>query len=528
MASNGAQAEGNRKVTHAPREHTTDPFQIRPEWVRNLPIEWARRMRAFPCEKSGEAVLATEHPEDHEILENIALLLGFEPVPVPVSAEMLDHLIEEAYFQHSGEPEAADMEGADSSPQQEEARTSSATGQDLLSSSDAGPVVGRVNQLVLEAVRKRASDIHFEPGPSGLNVRYRIDGVLVEQTRIPSDQQGPMAARIKVMASLDVAEKRLPQDGTARVRIGRRELDIRVSTLPVVDGERLVLRLLQRDQLLTQLDALGMSESMASRFRRLLEEPNGVIWVTGPTGSGKTTTLYSALQAVDREDRNILTIEDPVEYQLEGLGQMSVKPSIGLTFAAGLRHILRQDPDVVLVGETRDLETAEIVVRASLTGHLVFSTLHTNDAAGAFGRLLDMGIPAYLLASSTRAALAQRLVRTLCPACRNPVRISEQEAARLPGGSDRWTGATLYEPVGCDRCQDGYHGRTALFELLEMNEPMQQVLRPGCSLSEIRTAAASDEKTMLEDGLRKVRQGVTSLSEIRRVLGTGADIDDRR
>jgi len=316
---------------------------------------------------------------------------------------------------------------------------------------------------------------------------------------------------------MDIAERRLPQDGMARVRVGEREIDIRVSTVPVTEGERVVLRLLDRDAALLPLADLGMPEGMHARFSALLEAGDGIVIVCGPTGSGKTTTLYAALRMLDAEHANILTIEDPVEYRLSGIGQIQVKPKIGLTFASGLRHILRQDPDVVLVGETRDLETAEIAVRASLTGHLVFTTLHTNDAPGAVVRLVDMGIPPYLVASSLRGALAQRLVRRLCPHCRTPVpagALPPAVAAALAAtGADRADG---WEAAGCARCMEGYRGRTGVFELMEADETIRErIRRGGRSASALRETANTRGMTgMLGDALHKMGDGVTSVSEV--------------
>jgi general secretion pathway protein E len=346
-----------------------------------------------------------------------------------------------------------------------------------------------------------------------------MDGLLYEQTSPPKHLEAALVSRLKVMGGLDIAEKRLPQDGMARVRVGDREIDIRISTIPVAAGERLVLRLLNLDSAVLPLTALGMSEECLSQFRGIMEETHGAIWVTGPTGSGKTTTLYAALQELDTEHRNILTIEDPVEYQLPHIGQISVKPRIGLTFAQGLRHILRQDPDVILVGETRDLETAEIAIRSSLTGHLVFSTLHTNDAAGAMIRLTDMGIPPYLLAAATRAVLAQRLVRRLCPVCREQRDLKPKDQAWLGPHAQALSGRAWY-PKGCEQCLDGYRDRLGIYELLLMNEALQEAVRQGAGPTDIQQCAEQQPGlSMFQDALQKMVDGTTSVAEVLRAMG---------
>jgi general secretion pathway protein E len=322
------------------------------------------------------------------------------------------------------------------------------------------------------------------------------------------------------MGRLDIAERRLPQDGMARVRVGEREIDIRISTIPVAEGERIVLRLLNRESALLSLPDLGMPAEVLLAFRALLKSAQGVILITGPTGSGKTTTLYAALRELDTAHFNILTIEDPIEYQLPGIGQIQVKPKIGLSFAHGLRHILRQDPDIILVGETRDLETAEILVRASLTGHLVFSTLHTNDAASAVIRLADMGIEPYLLSASIRAALAQRLVRLLCPRCKQPASLTAEEMVTLGGYAERIDRSKLFGPKGCAACLGGYRGRTGIYEFLIVTDPIQEAIRAGAGDQPLRALAREGGmRLMIEDGIGKINAGLTSVPEVLRALG---------
>jgi general secretion pathway protein E len=371
--------------------------------------------------------------------------------------------------------------------------------------------------MLLDGLELGVSDIHLEPEGKRIQVRFRIDGVLVPRGDVPAGMEDAAVSRIKIMAGLDIAERRLPQDGSAKVRVGSREVDIRVSCLPVTDGERLVLRLLGRESTQFTLTELGMPAEVLTGFRRQLQSPYGVIWVTGPTGSGKTTTLYAALQEMDTVRRNILTIEDPVEYQLPGIGQMGVRPRIGLSFAAGLRSILRQDPDVILVGETRDEETAEIVMRASMTGHLVLSTLHANDAVSASVRVCDMGVEPFLVAEATRGAMAQRLLRKCCPHCARTA-----EASGLPAPLQDMDPSGWKEAVGCDRCREGYAGRTGIFELLQINAPLREAIRTHAAVEEVRARAkASGFVDLWTAAGALLDDGQTTLSEVRAVLGEG-------
>ncbi|HVJ00011.1 MAG TPA: type II secretion system ATPase GspE [Sphingomonas sp.] len=348
--------------------------------------------------------------------------------------------------------------------------------EDLLDSADDAPAIRLINGILAEAARHGVSDVHIEPYESALVVRMRMDGVLKEMLRMPPHVAPVVVSRIKVMARLDIAERRVPQDGRIGITLGGKLLDVRVSTLPSRAGERVVLRILDKDNAGISLDVLGMSEGVEAAYRAALAEPNGILLVTGPTGSGKTTTLYAGLRQLNDGSRNILTVEDPVEYAIEGVGQTQVNPKVGLTFAAGLRAILRQDPDVVMIGEIRDRETAEIAVQASLTGHLVLSTVHTNDAVGAITRMRDMKVEPFLLASTLRAVIAQRLVRRLCPSCRRPIQASQALAARL--GFE--TGTIVHEPVGCDQCAGtGFKGRIGVFEMIRVDEPIRRLINDG-------------------------------------------------
>lgn len=386
---------------------------------------------------------------------------------------------------------------------------------DLLDSQDDAPIIRLINGLISEAISQSASDIHIEPYEHAVIVRLRIDGMLREVLQAPARIRARLVSRIKVMARLDIAEKRLPQDGRMSLTLGGRGVDVRVSTLPSRYGERVVLRLLDKDQGLRSLDMLGMSPDLLTRFKASLNSPNGIVLVTGPTGSGKTTTLYAALSLLNDQARNILTVEDPIEYAMNGVGQTQVNAKIGMTFAAGLRAILRQDPDVVMVGEIRDSETAQIAVQASLTGHLVFSTVHTNDAIAAITRLRDMGVEPYLLASTLRAIVAQRLVRRLCNGCKRPAIIGAQERAMLctVGAED----ATVYEGVGCAQCRgSGYVGRIGLYEFVVIDDEIRRLIHAGADEQAMGAHAFRESQSLLRSGLACAAAGVTSLSDVLR------------
>ncbi|MGD9873585.1 MAG: GspE/PulE family protein [Kiritimatiellia bacterium] len=493
------------------------PGMLDSELVKNLPVEWARSHQMLPVRYNGKPAVLTADPTRINEQDDLALLTGCPLMPLLALPEKIREVIESCYFMRR-ETASEVMAGL---PEPEKSAPTVSTGSnDLLTVAADAPVTRLVNLILLEAVRRRASDIHIEPLEETLRVRYRIDGMLYEQPPPPKHFEAALISRLKVMGHLDIAEKRLPQDGMARVSVGERDIDIRISTVPVAEGERLVLRLLNRESTLLSLCDLGMPERLNRSFSELLKLNHGAIWVTGPTGSGKTTTLYAALQELDSEHLNILTIEDPVEYQLPHIGQISVKPKIGLTFAQGLRHILRQDPDIILVGETRDLETAEIAVRSSLTGHLVFSTLHTNDAIGAVIRLVDMGIPRYLVSAATSGVVAQRLVRSLCRQCKKPAELSADDIAALGVYAQRLKGQKVFEANGCASCMGGYSGRTGIYELLLMDDAIRDAIRHEADLTALsRAVTGRGFSPLAEDAVEKIRQGVTSPSETLRVLG---------
>ena len=394
------------------------------------------------------------------------------------------------------------------------------TSEDLLDAGAQAPVIRMINALLLQALRERASDLHFEPYEARSVVRFRVDGVLRDVVEPPRALHAALVSRLKVMASLDIAEKRLPQDGRMALKLGDKSVDVRVSTLPTGPGERVVLRLLDKDTARLDLAALGMSEPTRDAIDALVREPHGILLVTGPTGSGKTTTLYAAMSRLPRGELNVMTAEDPIEFALDGVGQTQVNPRIDFTFARALRSILRQDPDIVMIGEIRDLETAQIAVQASLTGHLVLATLHTNDAVSAVTRLADMGVETYLMASSLLGVLAQRLVRCLCPACRAASPPTAGEAALL-----RELGLpaeqALYRPVGCAECGDsGYRGRTGIYELMLVDETLRRLIHDHAGEAALREACArAGVRSLRGDGARWLADGTTSLAELLRVTG---------
>ncbi len=432
-----------------------------------------------------------------------------------VDNQRFDHLLAATYDRSGDAAESmmADMEGeldldriAESLPEPE----------DLLESQDDAPIIRLINAILSQAVKENASDVHVEPFEDRLTVRLRVDGAMREILEPPRSLGGLIVSRIKVMARLDIAEKRLPQDGRISLRVGGRPVDVRVSTLPSGHGERVVLRLLDKQAGRLDLAHLGMDRETHGRIKELIQRPHGMILVTGPTGSGKTTTLYAVLAEINDRSRNILTVEDPVEYFIDGIGQTQVNTKVDMTFARGLRAILRQDPDVVMVGEIRDLETAEIAVQAGLTGHLVFSTLHTNTAVGAVTRLRDMGMESFLVSSTLLAVLAQRLVRLLCPHCKEEHELPKTDRDLL-GIRDRRP-ISVYRPIGCPACNGtGYHGRSGIYELVVVDETMRQLIHNNASEAEIEVQARKSTPAIGQDGVRRILAGHTSIEEVLRV-----------
>jgi len=391
----------------------------------------------------------------------------------------------------------------------------------LVESSEEGPVIKLVNLILVQAIKDRASDIHMEPFEKQLRLRYRVDGVLYDTTAPPKALQSAVTSRIKIMSNLDIAERRLPQDGRFRIKLAGRDVDLRVSILPTVHGEKIVMRVLDKGNLNPNLEALGLETDDLRKFKQAIDAPHGMMLMTGPTGSGKTSTLYAVLTQLNTPDVNIITVEDPVEYQMMGVNQVQVKPEIGLTFASGLRSILRQDPDIVMVGEIRDSETADIGVKAALTGHLVLSTLHTNDAPGAIARLVDMGIEPFLVSSSVLMVCAQRLLRKVCPHCKEPEQVPADLLKRLNVSREEAAASTFYHGAGCSRCKEtGYMGRMAILEVLLISEAMREQILMNTSAKAIRELALREGmKTLTMAGVAKAKAGLTALEEVLRVTG---------
>jgi general secretion pathway protein E len=492
-----------------------------------FPIRLIHRFHVFPLwMQRGSLVLAISDPFNLHAVDAVSSLMGLSVAPVVVSADELSKFIKRhlgvgaetiddmvaAQKLQFGDVEMLEEVQFDGSEDAEAAQQAS--------------VIRLVNEILTEAIECRASDIHMEAQEAGLKLRYRVDGVLQRQPT-PSEMnrfQAAIVSRLKIMARLNIAEKRVPQDGRIKLRVKGREIDLRVSIIPMLHGEGVVMRVLDKESLQFSLRGIGMSEAIYAQFRKLIRLPHGIILVTGPTGSGKTTTLYSALNEIKDEETKIITTEDPIEYQLEGINQIQVHSKVGLTFAASLRSILRHDPDVVLVGEIRDLETGENAVQASLTGHLVFSTLHTNDSAGAFMRLCDMGVEPFLVSSTIEGVMAQRLVRRLCEECREPYLPKRKDIpADFPLAESLETGRKIYRPRGCRACRDtGYRGRIGIYELLMADDRIRALANERSPSNIVKKAAVeAGMKTLRGDGWDKVLAGITSVDEVLRVTKEG-------
>ncbi len=489
------------------------------ECVELLPINFAKRCQILPIRRDDDAiVVAASDPSALGPLDDLRVLLH-KPIRVVVApGEVIVDRINRVYDMASSN--ASDMMDGLQEERLDMLATELEEPRDLIDADDEAPIIRLVNSLLFQAVKDRASDIHIEPYERDLAVRFRIDGVLYDIITPPKRFQPVIISRVKIMAGLNIAEKRLPQDGRIRIKLAGKDIDIRVSTVPTAHGERVVMRLLDRSSTILQLKDLGLVGGKLESVDQLIRQSHGIILVTGPTGSGKTTTLYAALAGINTTDKNIITIEDPIEYQLHGVGQIQVNPKIELTFAGGLRSVLRQDPDVIMVGEIRDSETAAISIQAALTGHLVFSTLHTNDSCAAITRLLDMGIEPFLVSSSLMAVMAQRLVRKVCPTCREEYRPPMEELRQLGVTMDMLEDNPVYRTgPGCVDCkQTGYRGRLGIHELLIIDDEVRNLIMRSADSSEIRRAAAAKGMTTLrEDGADKIMAGVTTIDEVLRV-----------
>ena len=501
-----------------PLERTVNPQDLDAATVRLLPYPFAKAKGVLAARVVAGAleVWIRPYPQASTLAE-VRRMAGKPLREILLTPEEFEHCLALAYTR---EPSAAETIVEDMGDSVDLAKLTEQLPEvaDLLETENDAPIIRLINALLTQAVREGASDVHLEIFEARALVRFRVDGALRDVVEPRRGLHPAMVSRIKVMASLDIAEKRLPQDGRIALRIAGRAIDVRVSTIPTANGERVVLRLLDKQAGRLTLDALGMASATRDAIDALIQQPHGILLVTGPTGSGKTTTLYSALSRLDRRTRNILTVEDPIEYELDGVGQTQVNPRIEMTFARALRAILRQDPDVVMIGEIRDLETAQIAVQASLTGHLVLATLHTNDAPGAVTRLIDMGIEPYLLASTMNGVLAQRLVRKLCADCKAPY--EADDAARSIFGAA--APERLYRAVGCGACNfSGYRGRTGIYELLTTDDELRHLIHDNAEESVLRERAVRNGMIRLrDDGLRWVRDGTTSLDEVLRVTRT--------
>ena len=473
--------------------------------ISYLPANIALTHRIIPLKQdSGKLTLGTDDPLNFLAQKNLEAIIGSGIELELLRSLDMDKALDSLYASKK-------VKGLDLGKASEDIN--------VTKGAEDAPIIKLVNLIINEAVKERASDIHVEPLEKKFRVRYRIDGVLHEVPGPPKRLEGSVISRVKIMAGMDIAEKRLPQDGRIKMVSDKKELDLRVSSLPSIHGESIVMRILDKTSFFVGLEDVGFLPKEKKDFEKLINLPNGMILVTGPTGSGKTTTLYATLSHINQKDRKVITIEDPVEYQLDGVNQVQVKPQIGLTFASGLRSMLRQAPDIIMVGEIRDLETAQIAVQSALTGHLIFSTLHTNDACGAITRLIDMGVKPYLASSTVQGVLAQRLVRTICPSCREAYKPSEEEAKILSLSPEEVNSLKLYRGKGCPTCAyTGYKGRMGIFELFIMTDEARELVLNNSSSTELnKKAKESGMKGLKEDGLNKVKRGYTTVEEVMRV-----------
>jgi general secretion pathway protein E len=479
--------------------------------VRGIPINYAKTQEILPYKEETERVLILiTNPLNHKALEDLRVKFGKRVHPLATTSSRIQDAINRVY-----EKSTAALEGMDDI-ESEEVDLDDPVIDLLESGDDDAPVIKLVNTLLFRAVKEKASDIHVEPYERDMVVRFRIDGVLFDIFKPPKKLQNAITSRIKVMGNLNIAEKRLPQDGRIPLKLAGKDIDVRLSSVPTAFGERLVLRLQDRSNVVLELSQLGFSQDTLRKLDDLLVKTYGIVLVTGPTGSGKSTTLYAAISKINKPDVNIITVEDPVEQRIHGIGQIQVNSKIGLTFASGLRSILRQDPDVVMIGEIRDLETAEIAINASLTGHLVLSTIHTNDSAGAFPRLIDMGCEPFLIATSLMGVMAQRLVRVLCPHCKEAHELTDVDLQSLELKREQTKGATVFKAVGCNHCnQKGYIGRSVIQELMLINDDIRSMIMQRKDGNTIKKEALKHGMvTFREHGIQKVLAGITTVEEV--------------
>ena len=483
--------------------------------LAQIPLKFLRDNSVIPLMIDGKLTILTSNPMHYQPLDELNLMLGGNAVyvvaPEPVIIEAINR-----YYPLEGAKQMIQELEEEEEKELKEVEFAQIDEKDIMAMASEAPIIKLVNHILFQAVKRGASDIHIEPFEKEINVRYRIDGVLYTVMIPPKRLQAALISRIKIMANLNIAEKRVPQDGRIDIKVAGRSIDIRVSILPVAFGERVVMRLLDKTRSFGHLKELDFSPRDLEIITKNIARPNGIIYITGPTGSGKTTTLYSILGELNKPEVNIITVEDPVEYQMAGVGQVQVREKIGMTFAAALRSILRQDPDVIMIGETRDHETAQIAVQAALTGHLVLSTLHTNSAPATITRLIDMGVEPFLIASSINLAMAQRLVRRLCSACKKQYRPSLDMLISIGISQKEAEHITFYQAVGCEECnQTGYKGRLAIFELMPMSREIARLTMERADTAQIkRQAQAEGMQLLIQDGIRKIKEGLTTIEEV--------------
>jgi type IV pilus assembly protein PilB len=495
-------------------------FEVDPKLLALVPADLAARRMVLPLRREGRTLtVAVADPADQGLLEDLKFITRFDLFPVLAGEHTLRALIEKHYETGDEQLQSIlkEMEGVGEDVEVvEEEDDDAAAAAAMQAAVDDAPVVKLINGILTDAVKRGASDIHVEPFEHELRIRYRIDGALVEVMKPPLKMKAALTSRIKILASLNIAERRVPQDGRLKLKMGSRVIDFRVSTLPVLFGEKIVMRILDKGNLTLDLTKFGFEPKAEQDLMRAILNPYGMVLVTGPTGSGKTTTLYSALQRINTIDTNIMTAEDPVEYNLPGINQVQVRNEIGLTFASALRAFLRQDPNIIMIGEIRDLETGGIAIKAALTGHLVLSTLHTNDAPSTIVRMIDMGVEAFNVASAVNLVVAQRLVRRICSSCRAPVRYTDEELHALGHDLDTYRAIAFHRGTGCEDCGGtGYRGRAGLYEVMAMSPLLRRMVLTGASTAELRDAAVSEGMlTLRMDGIRKLEKGITTLEEV--------------
>jgi general secretion pathway protein E len=483
--------------------------------LAKVPLKFLRDNMVLPILYHDQITIVTTNPLQFQPIDELNMLLGGGTQTAVSTPKIILDAINRYYPIEGTKEMIAELEGEEQGLE-EAVEFGEIEEKDIMAAASEAPIIKLVNHILYQAVKRGASDIHIEPYEKELVVRYRIDGILYQIMTPPKRIQGALISRIKIMANLNIAEKRIPQDGRIDIKVAGKSIDIRVSVLPVTFGERVVMRLLDKSRTFGKLKDFGFSEHDYALIMECIEKPNGIIYITGPTGSGKTTTLYAILAQLNKPDVNIITVEDPVEYQLQGIGQVQVKEKIGLTFAAALRSILRQDPDIVMIGETRDAETAQIAIQAALTGHLVLSTLHTNSAPASITRLLDMGVEPYLIASSVILVIAQRLVRRLCDNCKRPYKPTAELIKSLGLTANEAEKILFYQAVGCENCNNtGYRGRLAIFEMMRMTPNIGKLTMEHADTARIRKQATTDGMVMLiQDGIRMIKEGVTTIDEV--------------